>query len=408
MKSKLLICILCFVLLCGCWDKHELEDHIFVVMMGLDKAQEDDSLLVTVAFPVTQTANGGDQDSGQYAVISAKAPTVAEAMALFGVKLAGPVSLFSTKTLVISEELARDEMLRHVLSSGQYQQMRNNTNVLISKSGAAEFIAARMENPAIDPLRQEDLLLEQANYNAYYMPMQLLDLLVNMRSDNTDAAAMYGGVAPKDEEDEDISGEDHPQENSSGSEDIKEPVRRGYLPGQVPVKSENRAQICGLAVFRGNRMVGALDSAQVQTFAMMTKSPTRKILTLPDPLSPDDNIVVSIAPTRKGRIRGYFAGDTPTFDIEVNLRTSIEYIRDDADYEQDFLAHYIRQTCEQNMRELVATLQKEYGADLLGLGNKLVRNFLTVQKWEAFNWRERYEGAEINIHVNVRLERTDM
>ena len=401
MKSRLLIVMLCFALLCGCWDKHELEDHILVVMMGLDKAQEEGALLVTVAFPLTQTDSGGEGDSADYAIVSAKAPTVAQAITLLGVKLAGPVSLFSAKTLVISEELAKDDMLGHVFSSGSYGQMRNNTSVVVVNSTAAEFIAARMEKPAIDPLRQEDLLLEQANYNAHYRPMQLLDLMVNIRSGSSDAAAMYGGVTPKEEE----SGDSAQDEQTSGG-DIPEQVRRGYLPGQVPIKSDNRAQICGLAVFRADRMAGALDSEQAQTFAMMTKSPARKILALPDPLSGHDDIIVSIAPTRRGRIRAYFAGDTPTFDIEVNLRASVEHIRSGAGYPQDFLAQYIEQACTQNMQELLHALQKEYGADLLGLGDKLARNFLTVQEWEAYNWRERYADAESNIHVNIRMERT--
>ena len=281
---------------------------------------------------------------------------------------------------------------------------------MISKCKAAEYIEARVKNPLIDPMRQEDLLLEQANYNAYYRPMQLLDLMVSMKSGNTGAAAMYGGVRPKDEDEEEgQEQEEQAQGDQPGSGDVQEvnePLRRGYLPGQAPTQSDNRVQISGLSVFRGSRMVGTLDSEQAQTFAMMTKSPTRKILSLPDPHSPGDDIIVSILPTRRGRIRGYFVGDTPTFDIEVNLRASVEHIRSEADYSQDFLARYIQQTCRQNMRELLEKLQKEYGADLLMLGNKLARHFPTVQEWEAYNWQERYADAEINIHVEVRMERT--
>ena len=68
MKRKLIICILALALLCGCWDKHELEDHTFVIMMGLDKAGEGE-LLITVAYPITQTNIGGAESNGDYAVI---------------------------------------------------------------------------------------------------------------------------------------------------------------------------------------------------------------------------------------------------------------------------------------------------------------------------------------------------
>lgn len=402
--------MLCLIFCCGCWDKHELEDHTFVIMLGLDKTP-DGNVQVTAAFPVTQTESGGAQDSGQFSVISAQAPTVSQAKSLFGIKLAGPLSFFSTKTLVISEDLARDDMLRHLFSSGLYEQLRNNTNVMISKSGAAEFISARIENPAIDPLRQEDLLLEQANESANYRPMQLLDFMAGLRSNNMDAAAMYGGVLPKDKEgqsgSQESAGEEKNQDKSgNNATEITQPVKIGYLPGQAPIASENTTQISGLAVFRGDRMVGALDSFETQTLNMMLNSQTRKILALPDPFSPDDVIVVSIFPTKKSRIRASIVEDTPHFDINVFLRCTLEHIRKDAGYDQNLLAEYIKQACAQNMQSLIEKLQKEFGADLLGLGNRLARNFFTIQQWDAFNWRERYPDAQININVSLDMERT--
>ena len=412
MKSKLLLCALAFALLCGCWDKQELEDHIFVIMMGIDKAQ-DGNLLVTVAYPVTQMGPGGGEGPGEYAVISAKAPTLSQAMSLFGINLAGPLSLFSAKTIVISEELARDDMLRDVFSQGYYDQMRNNTSVVIANSGAAAFIKARIENPAIDPLRQEDLLLEQANYSAYYRPMQLLDFTRSLRASNMDAAAIYAGVAQEsaDQKDEEKSKEnaqeDQPQSEPDDAQ-ISQPVRAGYLPGQAPLLGDNSAQISGLAVFRGERMVGALDSFETQTLNLITRSRTRKILALPDPLSPGEEMIVSILPTGRSKIRSYFVGETPTFDITLRLRGTIEQIRGDANHSEDFLAAYIKQACASNIENLITKLQQEYRADLLGLGSKLSRNFLTVQEWEAFGWRERYPDANIRVHINLDLDRADI
>lgn len=414
MKIKLLICILCLALCCGCWDKHELEDQTFVVMMGIDKA-DDKNIIVTVAFPMTQTESGGNQgnaeNSGEYSVMSIKAPTMVEALNMFSMKLAGPLSLFSAKTVVISQELAEGGTLQHIFSSWRYEQTRNNTNVLISKCKAAEFIEARMKNPAIDPLRQEDLLLEQANYSAYYKPVQFLDLIINLKSDTADGAAMYGGIAAKDEDKSEDKKQEEASEGEKGSTaDIKEAVKAGYLPGELPLKADNASQICGLAIFHENKMVGVLDSSEAQTYAMMTKSKTRKILTLPDPLEPDSNIVVSMLPTGKSKIRGYFAGDKPAFDIDINLHCTVECVQNDTDYTSnqnyDILTEYIRQTCAKDMRELVTKLQKEYNTDLLRLGDKLAYSFPTVQEWRDYNWPERYRDAEININVSLDIDRT--
>lgn len=409
-RIKVLACVLCLAMFCGCWDKHELEDQTFVVMMGIDKA-DDKNITVTVAFPLTQTGGvnqSNAENSGEYSIMSVKAATMVEALNMFSIKLAGPLSFFSAKTVVISQEVAANDMLRHVFSSWRYEQTRNNTNVLVSKCKAAEFIEARMKNPVIDPLRQEDLVLEQANYSAYYKPIQFLDLIINLKSNNADGVAMYGGIAAKDKDEK----RDDKQSESKGGEyaDIKEPVKTGYLPGEIPLKADNTSQICGLAVFRQDRMVGMLDSLEAQTYAMMTQSRTRKIFTLPDPLNPDENIVVSVLPTGKSKISGSIKDGTPVFDIAINLNCTIECIQNDTDYTTDqnfaLLTEYIRQTCAQNMNDLMFKLQKEYNADILGLGNKLVYNFLTTREWEAFNWRERYKDAEININVDLQIDRT--
>ena len=411
MGRALLALALCLALLCGCWDKHELEDNIFVIMLGLDKTGEDE-LLVSVVFPITQTNMGGAESQGDYTIISARAPTVAQAMSLFGASLAGPLSLFSTKTLVISEELARDDMLRHIFSGGRYEQMRNNTSVVVARGSAADFIAARIENPAIDPLRSEDLLLEQANFNASYRPMQLLDFMVSLREQNMDAAAILGGVVPPPDEEENApaagagegaTGTQAPPTPDTPTEDS---FRAGFLPGEAPVGFDNRAQISGLAVFSGQRMVGTLDSFETQTLNLLLRSRTRKILSLPDPDSDDDVIIVAIRPTRAARIRGYFADDTPTFDITLNLRCSVEHQRAQSQLEGDAIEQYVTQAVSENIEALLHKLQHEYHADLLGLGGKFVRNFLTVPAWEAYNWRERYPDAALNVHLNIHMERT--
>ncbi|MCL2579307.1 MAG: Ger(x)C family spore germination protein [Oscillospiraceae bacterium] len=397
MKNKLLALILCLICLGGCWDKQELEDHTFVIILGVDKADDRD-LFITIAFPITQTNSGGAESQDEYSVMSAKAPTIAEAISLLNVSLAGPVSLFSTKTLVISEELARDDLLSHLFSTWRYEQMRNNTNVIVASSIASDFVSARVENTLIDPLRQEDLLLEGAAHSAHSKPIQLLDLTGVIQTDSRDAAAMYGGLIS-----ENPNSDSESQENFDNTE---APVRSGYLPGQAPLSGHVNTQISGLAVFRGNRMVGVLDSLEAQTLSMMTRSNTRKLVTLPDPLSPEDRIVFSILPTGKSRARGSLTDDHPIFDVNVKLRANIEHIRGDADYDKDFLAEYIRQATEKEMETLTAKLQHELNADLLGLGDRLARNFLTVQEWEAYGWREKYRDAVINIHLDLALARS--
>jgi hypothetical protein len=53
------------------------------------------------------------------------------------------------------------------------------------------------------------------------------------------------------------------------------------------------------------------------------------------------------------------------------------------------------------MQSLLDKLQKEYGADALKLGDKL--RFKSVEERRAFDWREKYAEAEINVKVKVKM-----
>ena len=156
-------------------------------------------------------------------------------------------------------------------------------------------------------------------------------------------------------------------------------------------------------------MAGALNSREAQTFAMMTRSNTRKILTLPDPLNRAGSIVVSVLPNGKSKIRSRLTDTAPVFDITVNLNCVVENITKDTDYTSDqnhaLLTEYITRICAESMEQLVKKLQEEYNADILNLGIKLPRHFLTTRDWEEYNWEKRYKDAEIRIHVNLDIDR---
>lgn len=397
----------CLLLLCGCWDKHELEDNTYAILLGIDAAEGGD-IVVTVAFPLTQTEGGGldegmDNGSGNYSVMSVKAPTLAAGLKLFDAKLSGPLALYSVKTVVISQEVAESDALRQVFSSWRHEEIRNTTGVLISECKAAEFIKARIKNSPIDPLRQEELLLEQMNANAHYQSIQLLELLTALKSNSGDGIAMYGGVAPEQPQD------DKQNENSeSANADIKEPVKPGYLPNEIPISAANVSRISGLAVFRGGTMAGILDSQEAQTYAMLTQNGAKTLLTVQDPLAPEHNIAVEMQSDGNRKIHSTLRDGVPVFTMNIRLKCAVESVQSGIDYSapqnEQILTAHVRDICAARMTSLIAKTQQEYNADILQLGDKLARRFYTVGEWEQYNWPEKYQDAE--IHLNLRMEIT--
>jgi len=401
-----LACLMCLALLSACWDSRELEDNSFIILMGIDRADES-SIILTIAFPLTQTGDG-EKDGGEYSVMSVKAPTINEGLNLLGAKLSGPVSLFSVRTVVISEELAADGQLNKVISSWRDGQVRNTAAVLISSCKAADFIEAHLKNSPIEPLRREELLLEHSNKSSNYKAVQFLDLIESLKTDGGAAVAMYGGIqaASDGKGKEEKEGEE--KKEKTGYADIVAGVKNGYLPGEIPVISDNGTQICGLAVFSDQKMAGALDTAETGVYAMLTGSKNKKSFVLPDPLDAGSVIVFSVLPSRGGTVKGRICGGEAVFDIILSLRCSLEFIQSGVDYtlerNYDILTEYIRAECEKNIADLIYKIQKVYDADILELGERLSNNFLTAREFEQFSWEEKYRDAGINLHIKLDIE----
>ncbi|MCL1819026.1 MAG: hypothetical protein FWG36_00045 [Oscillospiraceae bacterium] len=392
------ICCLLFVicyLLSACWDKTELEDATYVILLGLDRADSQD-IGVTVAFPLSQQM-GGDKEM-QYTVMSVKAPNVTEGINLLAAKIAGSMSLNTVKTVIISRELAESGELRQTLSSRQFIEVRNTANICVADCTAAEFIKARIENPLIDTLRQEDLLLEQSSGSLLYRPLELLDLKEAVETDGA-CASMLGGVVKQSGEDN--NNDDDKQEDKKGEKEapidgdnIKMPVRSGYTAGKVPIRAENETQICGLAVFKDGKMVGTLDSDEAQTYTLLTRGKAQKTLIMRG--NGGDRFSVLLRPAGRRQVSCRLDGGILVFDIRLNLR-----------YESDLPGideNIIAEAAAGEVRALLNRLQREFDADILGFEGKVRRHFGTQRVWDEYSKNDWFRDAVINVEICIKKQ----
>lgn len=125
MKSfKLLALLLCITMLAGCWDKVEIEDRLFVLGIGVDKAKEEekvhpnDRYSINFASPIVgalKEGGGGGESFNTY-------KTMAEIFT-FGLnqmyeRMDKKLSFQHTRILLFGEDLLKDDvMFRQVLDA---------------------------------------------------------------------------------------------------------------------------------------------------------------------------------------------------------------------------------------------------------------------------------------------------
>ena len=82
--------------------------------------------------------------------------------------------------------------------------------------------------------------------------------------------------------------------------------------------------------------------------------------------------------------------------LSVDLHCDAQYPQGSAVDEYE-----VKTLLERDILSLLTRLQ-EMRCDCLGFGELAVRHFLTIQAWEAFNWRGVYAAARVQVQITVQ------
>ena len=72
---------------------------------------------------------------------------------------------------------------------------------------------------------------------------------------------------------------------------------------------------------------------------------------------------------------------------------------------QNLNAEALRQTLAQDIHQTLVHLQR-LRCDGMGFGNLASQQFLTIQDWEAYHWREAYVSADIQVNLALQIRNT--
>lgn len=134
--------LLVSALLSGCWDRSELEENAFVLMIGVDRG-ENSHFSVTVAIALPEPIVGEDGgDKSPMLITTVEAPTLVGAMGLLDGLYNRRVSLLHMRALLLSEELARETGLHVMDELLRFRQARSTIYYLVTKGSTVDLLNA--------------------------------------------------------------------------------------------------------------------------------------------------------------------------------------------------------------------------------------------------------------------------
>lgn len=369
--KKGLFCVLIWicVLLCGCSQASQVENHSYVLAMGLDAA-EGNQLQMTVLVPKISAAPQPESESkgtsSNYTRFQITAEDFESALSRLDWASPRDVTLSQIKLIVISQELAQDPNCRRLIESiAQTERLYTAAKVAVCRGDAGAFIEKL--HPAIGTRISEeiDAMYEHYTGSGYLPDSSLADLYYQTESVYSDPMVSYAFLAEDAKAASALSGST--EEISSHYESD---ISNRYL---------------GAAVFSGGRMVGTLNGTQT----IMANLLRNEV----DAVRYDcGGQSLNMIPARATYVRVDPRGEVPVIHINMHLSVAAQ--------EQMPDENLLRESLKADLLRAIRSAQA-MKAEPFAFAEKAARYFPTFAAWETYDWSERFQSAEIVMDLHI-------
>lgn len=378
---KLLLCLALLTFNTGCWDSHDLGELALVQALGMDLADDGQSLSVTtmIANPSQLGGSKGNTEGPGVLIVTMDGPSVYEIFNLINTTIDREVSLLQTQVLILGEDLAHDSLDKWLNDLSRFRELRRTLLVITCKGKAADVMKFQSQ---LEPNPAQHLidLLQLSKRNGMFPITRLHEFLKRYEAQDT-----FGNYTPL------IA-----NYQFKNSEDIPDKEKAANI------------RLQGTAVYRNSKIVGQLDLYESQVLQIITNRFQEALLTIEDPLSKNQNLILRITSKGINRIK-YTPGETPEFTANVNLNAYLVTLQSQSNYiypnKEKYLEGLLSDLFTKRIEQVIHKTQQDYQADIFGFGLTIHNRMLTDEQWQNFNWPKKYPTARIKAKVNISISR---
>lgn len=252
-----------------------LETKAYVIALGIDNG-EIENITLTLQIAVLNSSgesNGSKQEEST--IISVDSSDIDSGISLINSYISKQLDLSHCKTVVISEEVAKNGVSEYVNNFINNVEVRPNCNIIISKCSALDFL----ENvkPTFESIQTNyyESISKAVEYTAYTDDLYLSDFYTQLLSTTGNPSAILGGI-------------------SAGKNSKKVSSSSNYKAEETSIEGDNNSEIMGTAVFKDDKLVGELDNIETLCHLIVTNKLENATITIPNPLHHSSDISFSI------------------------------------------------------------------------------------------------------------------
>lgn len=372
--------------LSGCWDYNEIEKIATVLAIGIDKADAPDKYRLTAQIVVpSQISTGGATSQGEQRpanwIVTATGETIFDAVRKLHLQV--PRQLFASgmSTLILSEELAREEDLNHILNFfDQDEEPRGSTWFFIAKEARASDIISTSIPISLIIAEGIELFMDQSAQRTGTIPRRNLHELYQLLS-----APGIDPVVPQ------IRRSIEPNPSAEQSR-----LPQGPMPTWHP-------QVGGAAVIRGSRLVGWLDNTETRGLLLAQSKVDSAVFVIPCGAGDQGLATVELI-SSSGKV------EPKVEDGKIKAKISVRTIGKLGEWpcqrhaNANALNELYAKAVEDEVKLAVDALLKEFKADAFGIGLAVYRKYPSVWKEVSGSWKDILPTLPVEIDVKASVQ----
>jgi len=361
----------------GCWDDHELNTVGIVMGVGLDKAETPGDISMTsqiVTFAKTEPSTEsksqpgtGSSESPPYFNITEPGPDVHSILDKLTLTLDRNLYFAHNQIIVFGEALAKDGIRDSLDFFTRSYEPRMTVNIFVARGKASDVLDSL---PYFEMIPASEIAaLTKSTAGSINKPVvTMFDLFNGLLSKTTSAIIPMIEVTEKEE--------------------------------------RMQFQLSGCAVFKGDKQVGTLNTAETNGYQWVKNGVSNSIQNV----TVNENQAGVHIKTSKGKIKPVKKDDgSIMIKVEIKTTGSLESKRGNIRFSEEGKLEQLKKETERSIKmDVEATVNKgrELSADILGLGEVVKGKF--PEKWKELEpqWDEVLKNIEVEINVSAEIVST--
>ena len=393
----ILILIIIFIMaFSSSYSSLNIDNLAHVLAIGIDTS-DDNKLEVSFQFstPVSASESGSSQKSTAF-INTVTASSLSNAINLVNGYLGKQINMSHCKAIIFSEDLAMQGISDEIYTLNNDTQVRPSSNIVISKCTAKYYLEET--KPQLENLisKYYEIFATPSQYTGYMPDATIGNFFNSLICKTCEPYAILGGVNAG-----------IPNNNNNNNE-IDSQKDYTIKANNSSIQGENGAENIGVAVFKGDKLVGELDALETIAFLNIRNDLDRFLISVPDPLNNNHYLDIYLTPVHSTSVNIDTTNQSPYIKIKLEFSGRIYSMTENSKYLSSEVLDSISNSCNSYLESVFADYlyktSKDLKSDINGFGKYTLKNFITTEQYEDYNWPENYKNSFFDVEVNTSVK----